>query len=123
MKMTKTVNVYYAKDMAMSRKLAYEVEERISVTGSETPVACSEKIFKVAYSHLIDLGWVVEDEENSVLNDTFHYMNTGFLEEDRREMIKSRDLNHTSMSVGDIVKMDEELFIVLPMGWGKLKLW
>jgi hypothetical protein len=41
-------------------------------------------------------------------------------EGEARELIIRKGLNHTSMSVGDVVEMDGELFVCDRVGWNKV---
>ncbi len=41
-------------------------------------------------------------------------------EGEARELIRSKELSHTSMSVGDVVEVHGKAYVCRPMGWAEL---
>lgn len=83
--------------------------------------AISYDSLKAAYVPLTHC-YLREFSQDMTLDDIYHEMQgeVWSFNGEAREVIKSCNLSHTSMSVGDIICKDGNLFICAPFGWDDL---
>lgn len=117
--MTVVASIYYAKNTdprtsSLHHKLYFEQMRRDEETGV---FSMPKKFFEENYEYISRYELQSKEDMPSLFSiynqDHLNPLSTP----EGQARIRSSGVRHTSMSVGDIVKIDGKYFIVAPIGW------
>jgi hypothetical protein len=123
MKKRKTADVYYQTPLQWKDLLGVSVRQRENL---QYVVKLNEVEQKGRYKFVrsIDYSWLPQTKQEADTLDEVYRLMQGEVwspNGEARELIESLRLHHTSMSVGDVVKLADGTFWILnSIGWGRL---
>lgn len=105
-------------DVRVSYKNEFPTKANIEKDYKELPI--SETFWKDSLKRLLDF-----DSGEHLLETIFHLLNMDetnpMSTDDMQDWIRANKVSHTSMSVGDIIMLDNNIYVCADEGWKEIK--